>query len=47
MPEKGANVSAMEIVEDFIYFISSASKSSLQVINIFSKEIFKIDFTVV
>nr|GMD29913.1 putative E3 ubiquitin-protein ligase LIN-1 isoform X1 [Ipomoea batatas] len=31
MPEKGANVSAMEIVEDFIYFISSASKSSLQI----------------
>ncbi|XP_019158992.1 PREDICTED: putative E3 ubiquitin-protein ligase LIN-1 isoform X2 [Ipomoea nil] len=31
MPEKGANVSAMEIVEDFIYFVSSASKSSLQI----------------
>lgn len=47
MPEKGGNVSAMEIVEDFVYFISSASKSNLQVINIFSEEIFNIHFTVV
>lgn len=30
-PEKGARVLAMEVVEDFIYLITSASRSSLQV----------------
>lgn len=29
--EKGASVHAMEVVEDFIYLTSSASRSSLQV----------------
>ena len=36
LPDKGKNVLAMEVVEDFIYLNCSPSTSILQVIDIFS-----------